>query len=325
MRALFIALIYVTVFSLSHAADSADISGGKDHPLISRYPGTHIVQYRISEFDQISLPTGKAYYGADNSSKHPKQALEGKVTTIEYQADTRAPFLQVYRNFQSSLKNSGFEIIFECETPETCGPEFSSDFLMSGDPFRVEKLQLSAMSNESVRHGYINGKKRQGGNDIYVSAMVAEEKNSNTPLYVILDVIEVKPMQDNLVSIDANYLSKLIEAEGKAILNGILFDTDTATLKAESKIALKAIADYLTKNKTANVFIVGHTDTVGSYKHNVDLSSRRAASVAAALVGEFKIDAKRLQAAGIGPVAPVGSNANEVGRSINRRVEMVLH
>lgn len=160
MRALFIALIYVAAFFPLSAVASNDISGSKDHPLISRYPDTHIVQYRASEFDQISLPSGKAYYGADNGAKHPKQVIEGKVTTIEYQADTRAPFLQVYRNFQSSLKNSGFEIIFECETPETCGPEFGSDFLMSGDPFRVQKLQLSAMSSESVRHSYINGKKK---------------------------------------------------------------------------------------------------------------------------------------------------------------------
>lgn len=131
-------------------------------------------------------------------------------------------------------------------------------------------------------------------------------------------------MQDNLVSIDANYLSKSIEADGKAILKGILFDTDKATLKAESETALKAIADYLMQNKSANVFIVGHTDTVGSYEHNVDLSSRRAATVATALTSEFKIDAKRLQTTGVGPVSPVGSNTSEAGRAINRRVEMVL-
>ena len=75
---------------------------------------------------------------------------------------------------------------------------------------------------------------------------------------------------------------------------------------------------------SANVFIVGHTDTVGSYEHNVDLSSRRAAAVVAALVKDFKIDAKRPQTIGIGPAAPISSNASEADRAGNRRVEMVL-
>jgi outer membrane protein OmpA-like peptidoglycan-associated protein len=71
-------------------------------------------------------------------------------------------------------------------------------------------------------------------------------------------------------------------------------------------------------------FIVGHTDTVGNYAHNVDLSNRRAVAVAAVLVKDFKIDRNRLQSVGIGPAAPIGSNASEEGRAKNRRVETVL-
>jgi len=305
-------------------AEPADVTGSKDHQLISRYPGTHIIQYKVSDFDQISLPTAKAYYGADARAVHPKQSIEGKISTIQYQADTRLPFLQVYRNFQSSLVRSGFTILFQCEASSDCGPQFSSDFLTSGDPFRVEKLMLSVYSDESVRHAYINGKTRKDNMDVYVSVMVAEEKNVERPLYVVLDIVEVRPMKDKLVAIDSTFLSQSIDNSGKAVLEGILFDTGNATLKAESNSALRAIAAYLNEHPSASVFIVGHTDTVGSYEHNVNLSNRRAAAVAAALVKDFKINTNRLQSIGIGPIAPMSSNASEAGRAGNRRVEMVL-
>ena len=312
-------LLPLTAFSAP-----ADLPGSKDHPLITRYPDTHIIQYRVSEFDQISLPTSKAYLDANFAAKHPKQTIEGKITTIEYQANSRLPFLQIYRNFQFSLTRAGFKILFQCETVEDCGPQFSADFFATAPIFKLEKLVLSGGNNEAVRHAYVVGKLRKGAADIYVSVMVAEEKSADWPAYIILDIVETKPMQDNLVGIDTKFLSQSIESDGKAILKGVLFDTDKATLKAESDSALKAIADYLAINSSANVFIVGHTDTAGTYAHNVDLSTRRAEAVASALTKNYKIDAKRLQAIGIGPAAPVSSNASEDGRAINRRVEMVL-
>lgn len=318
-----LAAILSTQLCISASAAPADLSGSKDHPLVSRYPGTHIIKYKVSDFDQISLPTAKAYY-THTGTTHPKQKIEGKITTIEYQADTKLPFLQVYRNFQSSLTHSGFNIVFQCETSDDCGPQFSSDFFKSGALFRVENLMLSTQNNEAVRHAYVNGKIQKGDKDIYVSVMVAEEKLASLPLYVAMDVVEVQSMQDNLVAVDTKFLSQSIENDGKAVLKGVFFDTDQATLKAESSKSLQTIADYLTKNSSANVFIVGHTDTEGSYTHNVDLSKRRAEAVAAALAKNYKIEAKRLQATGIGPVAPIGSNASEAGRAGNRRVEMVL-
>ena len=55
----------------------------------------------------------------------------------------------------------------------------------------------------------------------------------------------------------------------------------------------------------------------------MDLSKRRAEAIAAELVKTYHIGAPRLQTAGLAHLAPVGSNANEVGRALNRRVELV--
>ena len=75
---------------------------------------------------------------------------------------------------------------------------------------------------------------------------------------------------------------------------------------------------------TLKVYIVGHTDDVGSVSSNLDLSRRRAESVVHALVTEYGIAPGILDSFGAGPCAPVASNDKEEGgRNLNRRVELV--
>jgi OOP family OmpA-OmpF porin len=73
---------------------------------------------------------------------------------------------------------------------------------------------------------------------------------------------------------------------------------------------------------TLKVYVVGHTDNVGSLDSNLKLSSARAASVVKALVTRG-IAAARLQSAGVGPYSPVASNDTDAGKAKNRRVEFV--
>jgi OOP family OmpA-OmpF porin len=69
--------------------------------------------------------------------------------------------------------------------------------------------------------------------------------------------------------------------------------------------------------------VVGHTDNQGKPDYNLDLSHRRAISVIAALDSKYGIGADRLDAFGCGMYSPVASNEAEVGRTKNRRVELV--
>lgn len=72
------------------------------------------------------------------------------------------------------------------------------------------------------------------------------------------------------------------------------------------------------------MFIVGHTDTVGSVDANLKLSRERAQSVIQSLVSGHGIASARIVAFGNGPFAPVASNASDDGRALNRRVELVM-
>lgn len=136
-------------------------------------------------------------------------------------------------------------------------------------------------------------------------------------------IIRVAGMEQSVV-VSSEQIAKLMGDEGKVVFYGIYFDTDKATLKTESAPTLAEMAKWLKTNASAKVFIVGHTDMQGSVERNQKLSRDRAASVIATLTKEHGINADRLDAEGVGPLAPVASNTGEAGRAKNRRVEMVL-
>lgn len=79
----------------------------------------------------------------------------------------------------------------------------------------------------------------------------------------------------------------------------------------------------LQQNSALKLHLVGHTDNVGQLPANLDLSHRRADAVVKILSTKYSIAAARLDAQGIGPLAPVASNDGEAGRARNRRVELV--
>jgi OOP family OmpA-OmpF porin len=116
--------------------------------------------------------------------------------------------------------------------------------------------------------------------------------------------------------------NKLI-SEGRLVTRGILFDSGSDRIKAESYGTLKDIAAVLGENAGVRVRIIGHTDSDGDAAKNLELSKRRAASVKEALTKEFGIDAARLETDGKGQAEPAGPNDSPQGKANNRRVEFV--
>lgn len=139
--------------------------------------------------------------------------------------------------------------------------------------------------------------------------------------YVITTVTLTDLTQE--VTATAADLGHGIDATGHAVVPGILFDTGKAEVKDASKPALDEVAKLLSGNLKLKLWVVGHTDSVGSVASNLDLSKRRAAAVIAVLVSTYHIAPTRLDSFGNGPYAPVASNDTDEGRTQNRRVEIV--
>jgi len=120
----------------------------------------------------------------------------------------------------------------------------------------------------------------------------------------------------------SNEVEEQLQSEGRVRLYGILFDTDSDHLKDESKTALDELVAAARSQPSWNFAIEGHTDNVGSDAHNQTLSEKRAVSVKAYLVNAG-VAANRLTTQGFGASHPVASNDTALGRSQNRRVEVV--
>jgi hypothetical protein len=96
--------------------------------------------------------------------------------------------------------------------------------------------------------------------------------------------------------VDAEAIGADIEEYGRVVLDGIVFEFDKAKLKPESKAALDAIAAYLTAHPDKAFYVVGHTDSKGTYAYNSKLSDDRARAVADALKQDYGIASDRLGA-----------------------------
>lgn len=116
--------------------------------------------------------------------------------------------------------------------------------------------------------------------------------------------------------------NKLI-TEGKLSTNGILFDTNSDNIKAQSYAVLKEIGTVLMENQQLTVKIVGHTDSDGEAKSNMVLSKKRAEAVKTALSKNFSISPTRMQTEGLGEGKPIDTNDTPHGKANNRRVEFI--
>jgi outer membrane protein OmpA-like peptidoglycan-associated protein len=105
--------------------------------------------------------------------------------------------------------------------------------------------------------------------------------------------------------------------------DGILFDVDSAAIRASLQSDIRAVARNLQAYPNTTVDVIGHTDNTGSAGYNQDLSSRRAQAVAGVLL-EQGVSPSRVRAYGRGEDAPVASNLTPEGRQLNRRVEVII-
>ncbi|MGA9057635.1 MAG: DUF4892 domain-containing protein [Terriglobia bacterium] len=311
IRTVFVACLLLGLSALFAAGQDQDVEGSKDHPLISRYPGSVITRYLTKEFDEFTLPLGKLTDEKFTKSQH----LEGKITRITYVAPEGRSVLEVFRNYQGALKKAGFETLFTCGPQECLGSGSSNARVYGSGEYD------DYWGPDHAIH-YVSAKLARPEGDVYMSLLIDDQGGNFRP-NVELYVIEMKPMESDLITVDAASLANDINRTGHASVYGIYFDTGKADIKPESDATLKEVAKLLQGDPKLKLYVVGHTDNQGALDLNMDLSRRRAEAVLAALTMKYAVPAGRLRAYGSGPYAPVASNDSEDGRAKNRRVELV--
>ncbi|MGB6001421.1 MAG: OmpA family protein [Thermoanaerobaculia bacterium] len=120
-------------------------------------------------------------------------------------------------------------------------------------------------------------------------------------------------------------------AEGKFLYETLLtdenvrFDFNQADLTEPAMSELDTFAQRLSTDN-ANVFIEiqGHTDSTGAEDYNIDLGERRAQATRRYLNMSHGVPLHRMSVISYGESAPIADNGTREGRSLNRRIALVV-
>ncbi|MCW5774467.1 MAG: DUF4892 domain-containing protein [Rhodospirillaceae bacterium] len=332
-------LLALAAFVALPARAETDAPGTSDHPMVKRYEGSWILGYQQRTFTDFVIPTGPLKVDFSNQAQpysvERSVKVEGRHTRILYVVPVKRATLEVMRNYRETLEAQGFKRLYSCSGAE-CGADNGNRFIthwmypIAGAEKLKNKGQMSEFAlnfPEDVRYAAYWLDRPEGS--VYVAVTVSENKFNQWPqtfdkVMALVDVVEVGRMERRMVDPKADEMKRGLDVNGKVALYGILFDFNKAEIKPESAGTLGEIAKLLQGNSALKLYVVGHTDAVGALAYNKDLSEKRAAAVVAWLAAKHGIARDRLVPAGVGPLAPVATNATEEGRAKNRRVELVV-
>jgi outer membrane protein OmpA-like peptidoglycan-associated protein len=123
----------------------------------------------------------------------------------------------------------------------------------------------------------------------------------------------------------AKRMFRNLTAQGKVVMQNILFENEkSAALKAESDAALALIARLLADQPALKLVIVAHTAKGKSIEADLLLSDQRAKAVARRLIEKFNVSENRIEARGVGSLAPLAPD-NADGRILNERIELLVY
>jgi outer membrane protein OmpA-like peptidoglycan-associated protein len=105
----------------------------------------------------------------------------------------------------------------------------------------------------------------------------------------------------------------------------IYFDIDKDRIRPQSFPVIDAIGDILVQNPDFHIEVQGHLGSSEHQSYGRNLSQLRAKAVMRYLVEKKGIDAARLEAKGYGATVPLADPKTEEGRSLNRRIEIVIY
>ncbi len=210
--------------------------------------------------------------------------------------------------------------------------------LNTGDENKIDlsktKLEIVNTRNKIVKSWSFSEEKVvpgviywDGVDDIYGTVVPAgeysaifkscDEFNNNSSTFSTFTVFD-KAKGDSKIVVKEEPRGLLVN-----LSSNILFASEKAVLKKEAAASLDETIDLLNTYPANKVLIEGYTDSTGDNKKNLKLSYDRAKAVYSYLVKKG-IRADRLTAVGYGSKNPIATNKTAVGRSQNRRVNIII-
>ncbi len=240
---------------------------------------------------------------------------------------------EISRNYEEFLREAGFNVLLASEdelqvslackqSPPICGMRNGQVILLNYGSSTEERYASYERQTPSGPEYAVVAVAAVDRDVVYVADDKKETRVARGKVAILVDSIAPKAVEKKMVKETSGFMADQLSRTGQVDLYGIYFDTNKADLKPESADTLSQIAKLMAEDPTLKLQVTGHTDNVGAPDYNDKLSLARAEAVVAALIGQYKVDASRLIAAGKGQSMPVADNTTEEGRAKNRRVTL---
>lgn len=205
----------------------------------------------------------------------------------------------IYDKEIESLKGQNYMLLNNIGNLSTLSKQESANLEKSLESLREKDVQIKTL-NEALNK-----------KDSVTIALVTSLKGA------------VGPMDDKDIEINVDKGVVFISISDK-----LLFKSGSYEVSGRAREVLSKVAKVINNKPDMDVMVEGHTDNIpyfnGNLKDNWDLSTKRSTTIVRILQNDFKVDPKRLTAAGRSSYNPLTGNDNEVGRSVNRRTRILI-
>lgn len=249
----------------------------------------------------------------------PTQQIDGAVARSAWRIDlVGLTPLQFLTPLRTQLEDAGYRIVLDCAAQDCGGYDFRFETEVLPAPNMYVNIRnyhaLTALRGEGEAVTILAS---ATSGATFVQIIQAGGEAGDSAVEAVGDIPQS-------VALSHGDQSTALLGNGHVTLAGLDFESGTSELGEGPFAVLSELAQTLSTRPDMRVALVGHTDNVGSLDGNIALSRNRAKAVRNRLIELYGVASGRLEAEGMGYLAPFTTNETEEGREANRRVEAVV-
>ncbi|PCI78979.1 MAG: hypothetical protein COB20_05685 [SAR86 cluster bacterium] len=317
-------LVFLLVgFPTVGAAQSADIVVGfSDHSLIAGFSDAEIIERELHKDVNYRIILGALERIRGDVIPEDFERLRGDVTKITYEVSQEFTGDEVYAFYQEQLTSENYELLYSCEGRE-CGSSnyWANDIFRNRILYGPERNQHfmafranSALESDPYFSLYIITRVNR---KIYVYIEIVEPGGTQEleQIAALVEIEEPRIPEQESGTADANLLQRLRQ-QGSVVLPSFSFQSNDSLV---TPVDLELLVSALNSDQSLSIYVVAHLKQDGqSLQELMQRPTARANSLRQALIAAG-IEAQRIEAAGVGPLAPNCASGN-----CEERIEIVL-
>lgn len=303
-------------------------SGFTDHPLLGGFSESEIIDKELQRDVNYRIVLGGLQRTRGEVIPEDSERLRGDVTKITYEVSPGLTGEDVNQFFREQLETRDYALLFSCEG-RACGSSnyWANDIFRNRILYGPERNQFymafranSGLENPPYFTLYII---TRANRKIYAHLEIIEPGGTLYPEQQAVPVIisqSDSPLEDaaqnEITEVQVERLLQQLLRQGSVILPPLDFQAGDQLIE---DIDISFLVSLLNSNQNLSVYLVSHlSEDSQDLQTLMQRSNNRARNLRTALINEG-VDADRIIAAGVGPLAPQCAVS-----SCEQRLELVL-